>query len=544
MIVRYNSKIKTLNNNPAPKISPFFEPSTLMLQAFAALAALAASFVFPKALLTLSQRAGTALEKNAKRASLLLCGILLGVLVAVNRRVLLSFMNSADEHSCYFFALCLRAGKLWAAPHPLKEFFEVPHLGAIGEKWFSVYPPGWPLLWAVALRIGLKDLINPLLTTAAAGIFYSLGSRIYGRGAALLSLVILLISPFFLLTGAAYFSHNACLLTIGVFLLAMLRWEKTGRPSFAVLAGLMLGYGLAIRYLTTAVMALPVLLHWLRRLKAGKTDGKGNFLFLSSAGALVLLHAVYNRLVTGSFLDAPNHFLHSHEKLGFIAGYTPQIAVQYVWQRLLYLLDWTPPFLILFFLAGLGQKKRAWERILQASVLMLPAGYFFYYSWGGNQYGPRYYFEAYPLIALQASSAFLDFLKNKNPAVRKGMMGLGLAMIGLTAPLLLRHFLFFHQVSEERQAVYRAAEEKTEKPALVFLRGFLGDILVLAPEDTPRNTPFLDGPVIYAHDLEDKNKLLRASFPERRAYLASYDRKKHEPVLLRENDSLPGRSSL
>jgi len=80
-------------------------------------------------------------------------------LYIVNQHILHSFMNSADEHSCFFLAECIRMGKWWVSSPPLEEFFKVVHVGMRDGKWFSVYPPGWPLLLAAlpSQRGGLLD---------------------------------------------------------------------------------------------------------------------------------------------------------------------------------------------------------------------------------------------------------------------------------------------------------------------------------------------------------------------------------------------------
>jgi hypothetical protein len=149
--------------------------------------------------------------------------LLLALLIFVNRHALQRFMNSADEHSCYFLAQCLMKGKLWASPHPLHEFFETPHLGVLNGKWFSVYPPAWPAVWALGIKLGLKDWINSVLAAFGAFIFLLFGKKIFGGPAAALAGIFLLLSPFFLLTGAAYYSHNLCLLLLGIFFAIILQ---------------------------------------------------------------------------------------------------------------------------------------------------------------------------------------------------------------------------------------------------------------------------------------------------------------------------------
>ena len=87
------------------------------------------------------------------------------------------------------------------------------------------------------------------------------------------------------------------------------------------------------------------------------------------------------------------------------------------------------------------------------------------------------------------------------------------------------------KISSERAATYRLAEQISKKPALVFLKGFLGNELILAPEDTARNDPFFRDSVIYATDQDARNKELIRFYPNHHVYLAYYDRGHRLPIL-------------
>ncbi len=449
-----------------------------------------------------------------------------GVLTWVNRNVLFSFMNSADEHSCWFMAQYLAAGKLWAQPHALKEFFEIPHIGVVGDKWFSVYPPGWPMIWALGLKLHMKDLLNPLISALSVFWTLRLGKRIYGEAAASLAFFLLMFSPFFLLNGASYYSHNLCMLQMLLFLELFLNWYESGKMKWAAASALLLGWALATRYLTAAAMGFPAAAVMAWKIFTQKGKGLKSFaVFCFIFVCLNLLHLYYNFLITGDFLDAPNHFVRSHEKLGFIADYTPLTGLDYLFKRILYLTDWTPPgVVILFLFAAIPAKIRGLgDALARLNVLCLPLAYFFYYSWGGNQYGPRYLIESYPFLLLTFSARALE-MKNK-----KIVAGFLAAVFISSLPVLERQIDFFRKVTWERRQVYAAAETELQKPAVVFINGFIGDTLVMAQEDTSRNSPFLNTPVVYAQDRGEKNKLLLPFFPERHFYKATYDRNTRQP---------------
>jgi hypothetical protein len=99
--------------------------------------------------------------------------------------------------------------------------------------------------------------------------------------------------------------------------------------------------------------------------------------------------------------------------------------------------------------------------------------------------------------------------------------------------LLWKQGAFCEEASRQRKALFDLAEHSLQKPSIVFIRGFLGSKLVLSEDDAVRNSPFLDGKILYAHDLGEKNEELRARYPERDCYHGSYDREKNEPLLER-----------
>ena len=101
-------------------------------------------------------------DATAPRFTLIFCILFFACLCVFAVFVLQQFPNSADEWSCIFLAKCFQQGKLYAATHPLQEFFQFNHIGARQGRWFSVYPPGWPLLLSLGLALLIPSLINPL----------------------------------------------------------------------------------------------------------------------------------------------------------------------------------------------------------------------------------------------------------------------------------------------------------------------------------------------------------------------------------------------
>ncbi len=568
------------------------------------------------------------------------------VLYWVNQHILHSFLSSADEHSCYFLAECLRKGKLYVDTPPMADFFKVVHVGMRDGKWFSVYPPGWPLIWALGLQFNIVDWLNPVMSALAVFFFYLAGSKLFSRLSTVVGLTVMVLSPFFMFTAASYFSHATCLLCISVFLYAFLRWrearelanqrsaeshqavilsptegEESPEGSFAALrmtkgkssekaeifwaslCAFAIGYGLMTRYLTMAVVAGPFLLyHYLPIFFGWKGWGQVTFLRIKlpspfvafkrpqlrksdwiAAGiiaAFMILILYQNYLVTGKAFRAPNKHDKSWERLGFRKDYTPVDAFFYLIARVFFLMDWFAPavvgvYLVIVFQmlrpafviltsvlsceSKIGGKDLAFgffdspksgstqndelkgsmnangedsiQTLFCLTMVFIAIAYFFYYSWGGNQYGPRYYWEGMPFLCIAVADWVVCRWRRGSQRVRKFLLVFVIASITSSGVLFVKQADLVAESSRQRKALYDLAEKTIQALAIVFIHGFLGDKLVMSEEDAVRNSPFLNGRILYAHDLGERNRELIVAYPGRGYYRGTYDREKKIPRL-------------
>ncbi len=496
-------------------------------------------------------------------------------LYLINQHILHSFLSSADEHSCYFLAECLRRGKLFVDLPVFSDFFKVAHVGMKGGKWFSVYPPGWPLIWALGLEFKIVDWLNPVMSALSVYFFYLSGKRLFGRAATLLGLTLACLNPFFMFTAASYFSHATCLLCISIFLYAFLRWREAyeaegqaclpaGRDpvGWAVLCAFAVGYGLMTRYLTMAAVAGPFLLyHYLPIFFDWRGFGKGSWGWIpftlkrprlrGSDWIVIGVIAIFmvmilwqNYLVTGKPFKAPNKYDKSWERLGFRKDYTIIDALFYLVSRIFYLMGWFAPaivgaYLLLIFnlrhLRGVGgnHTSEVLKRLFCLTPVFIAVAYFFYYSWGGNQWGPRYLWEGLPFLCIAVAHGMVHLWRERGMRVRKFLLVFVIASLASSAVLFVKHAEFTEEASRQRRALYDYSEQAIQGPAIVFMRGFIGDRLVMAEEDTVRNGPFLDGRILYAHDLGERNQELTAAYPGREYFRGTYDRATQRAVLER-----------
>ena len=301
-----------------------------------------------------------------------------------------------------------------------------------------------------------------------------------------------------------------------------------------LIAAFALGYGLNTRYLTAAALALPFLIYetvmLIFRRQRWSWSHAG---FLTISVSMVVPILVHNYLISGNLFEAPNHFYHAWERLWFHKDYTPLNALQFVMARLFLLIDWIPPIFIALYFADFFRKPSggAQQMLFRLGFFYPVIAYIFYYSWGGNQYGPRYYFEGLPFLMLAAGAWIENIWQHGDQNQQKFLIGILIVATAGNFYLLFKQGTYYEKVSSERKGLYVLAEKTAQKPALVFIRGFLGDTLVMSEEDAVRNRPDLESGILYAHDLGEKNKRLMQYYPNRNGYLGTYNRVSKEAVL-------------
>jgi hypothetical protein len=172
-----------------------------------------------------------------------------------------------------------------------------------GNRYYSHYPPGLPLLLAVGQKIAGATgalLVNPILASLTILMIYMLGALWIGRPWGLFAAAAMAVNPVaneFALSGNSH-SAMAFFLVLGLYLLA--RWAEKKTLARALPAGIVLGAIPAIRY-PEAVFGLAVVLFIL--LNRESTRGYRMSLVGFALGALIPISAlaIHNQLAFGAF---------------------------------------------------------------------------------------------------------------------------------------------------------------------------------------------------------------------------------------------------
>ena len=468
----------------------------------------------------------------ARRRALAISAVLIGASLLASLAavwVLRDFPNSGDENSYLFAARTLLAGRLWNPAPQNPEFFATWHILVIGGKWVSRYEPGWPMVLAALHRAALPLwAVNPLVCAALLIVGARIAKRVGGALAAMIWLVLVALTPFFVFTAASYFNHGLAALGGALFVAGALAWLERPQGWSGARLALGTGAGMGVIVLTRPfdglIFAIPfgvaVLLRRDLRLFATlpwMIVGAAPFL----AGLMFYYYAV-----TGSVWTPPAVLAGPHLHLGLFpvmdtgAAYTPLDTLQDAVTQIVNLGEWTSPLLLAAWGLAMWRRRRGlqfFDFLFPATILlfMLHAGP------GGDRYGPRYYFEAFPFFALTIALAAADLLRQggERAGAAAGMIAAHVA-VSIAALAVLPFFL--REMVDQRMEPYDLAAQAGISNAVVVLRASTPGTNHWEPRNLTRNGIALDRPVIYSLDPGARLGMLKAMFPARRFY--AYDR--------------------
>lgn len=361
------------------------------------------------------------------------------------------------------------------------------------------------------------------------------------RRAALLAAALFATAPLVLQLDLTFLSYGTSLSLLLSSLVLALRARRTGGRAPAVVAGLCWGLAAFARPYDAALFAPALLLALMAPARAGngqRTDLRAvtrtaGFVCLGALAPVAALLA-FNQAMTGDVLRLPFHLLEPRDAPGLglrralpsepYLDYTLGKALSSLGRNLLLVSVWSAGGLLGCGLAVVAFVRR---RVPHAAVTLAilgiwPIGYALFWGsyvasflWDGALFlGPFYYLPMVAALAIPAGIALDDLWRWRPHLAVAAAAGAAGLVVALVAPRLAEQ----DDRSEQRSEVADAVADEVEPPALVFVPPLYGPFLQ-NPMSFLRNTPTVDGPVIYALDRGDRsNDRVRADHPSRRAY--------------------------
>jgi hypothetical protein len=471
---------------------------------------------------------------------LCLAVVFIGFLIC--ERVYEGLPHTEDEISYRWQAHVFAEGKLFVASPPGAVETFVPFVIDYQGRRFSKYPPGWPLVLSLGVRLGLDAWVNPFLAGLSVWLTYLLGKRLIAPAVGGVAAVLMAASPFFLLNSASFLSSSLSLALTGGFALAWLGSFAKPNPRSstrsAALAGICLGWLALTRPWTAVGVALPFIVHGLWLLWRGDGSVRRRLLLTGSlaAGIASLLFA-WQFLVTGSLFLNPYTLWWPFDRLGFgrgvgvsPAGYTLHDAYQNA--RLMLKAAWRDLFgwgryswiLLPFGLWAMRRNRDAWS--LVGIFFSLVLSYLAYWA-TVTRYGPRYYYEGlYSLTILSAAGLVWLAGRNRVRSILAVLLACGLLGYNLTTylPSRLVSARAIYGITRAQLSPFETARARRLAPALVLVSLSNKTVYGNLHGDWPQyggllelENPDLTSPFIFAALRDDaENQALIRQYPGRR----------------------------
>lgn len=464
-----------------------------------------------------------------------------------------------DEVAYMFQGRIFAHLRSWAPVPPSPEFFQSAFVQIYDGRWFSKYPPGYPLMLALGVWAGVPWLVNAFSAGASLALIYAAGLRMFGRQVAAWAGLFGLISPWVIFMSGSYMSHPTTMLWVALFLYALVQSRLSeavagsrrsfGPPSrWALVAGFAIGMAFITREWTALGIGLGAALWGIGDIVSARKDAprKVAIYAMVVVGFLPpLLFLLYqNHELTGDWFRLAQDLVGSYDQPGFGPGHGSEIGhtpAMGLYNGLVYLRTlatmfngWPAPFALAPVFLGLfawwrGPKKEpAWDALLWLPLVGLLAAYFAWWS-STTIYGPRYWYEGMPFLLLMAG---------------RGMDLLGRIAVPMVAQVWARQvrwlvpavvFTLFTayaltQTLPAQVKTYTDYNDISGESLQVVAKAHLTNALVfvaLDPDQPNRDygkaffatDPMLEGNIVYVRDLGfDANQYYASLFPDRKPY--------------------------
>lgn len=415
--------------------------------------------------------------------------------------ILQGFPSSAIEESFLIQGKIFSSGKLWLEEFPLAKYLLNRRMIVQEGKIISQYTPGWPLILSVLYTLKVPDwALNPIL----GGLCLILVTKILDLLKIKSSLVVgcLAMSSFFILNSASYFCHIACSLAVLCGLYSFLRSTENYR--WAIAMGFSFAVAAAIRPYTALFLATPIGIFLIFK--------QQKVLLFSIVGGLPVIIPLlaYNWAVTGNPLVDPFSWRYFESNPIQLIKVNQSNVPKFNY-KLFSLAGWTNPVIVILGLWKILQRTISFKlTIFDWMVISLSVGYFLFPDSAGNQYGPRYLLEAFPIFCIGLAIPS----PRSNIKFERHMLSAAMITMILVLP-------FFLQVAkrpiDKRIAFRQNLQTKSLENSVVIAKGAPFDVIHIG--DLAQNSLTFDDSTLFAWDAGGNLCEFKNKFPGRKIYL-------------------------
>jgi hypothetical protein len=520
--------------------SQHFLPWPVRAAAFVAIAVLAVRVRWDRSASRL-RRIAAAAERQPARAAWAMAAMAFAGAALIAYFVHRPYPHIPDGFAYLFQAKIFAAGRLSEPAPASPDFFRFDWVAVHAGRWFAIFPPGWPLLLAAGVKLGLPAIVNPLIGALCVPVIWKLGSSLFGTRAGLLSALFCCLSPFFLFMSGEFMSHPPALLLTSLSTLAYVS-ARAAPSGLGLYAGCGAAAGLAflVRPLDALVVWTAQMAHgvWVDRSRRAVT---GAIVSAVPLGCGIAAYVLYNHALVGEWFTSPLRLVSPRNRMGFGAdigydwafptpGHTPWRAVLNLNHNAALmsqdLFGWPITSLLFVLLLIVFGRKDARHGLLLGIAAAFVAVYALYW-YHGEALGARFYFTLLPaliVLTVEGIRQAPDILAGRLPSrLANGNLTRATAAF-VTLAFVFGWLVYMPKVSfvspyfnhkGVNEGFAEFVREEHLDNAIVFVK--VSQPLHYGPAFVENDLPIGTGRVVYALDRgEAANQELIATYPGRR----------------------------
>src|SRR5216683_8237412 len=427
------------------------------------------------------------------------------------------FPTSGDDYSYLYQAKLFASGKLYAEDplyNPSLPFYDCIETYCLRDDQghrFSKYPPGWPALLAVGVKLRAPWLVDPLLGALLIFLILKYVEQRMGKELVRVTSLLLLLCFFLSYYAGSLRPHVATALFVFAAFLLYDAQERRAQCSklWLFTAGALLGYSTMIRHLDWVPLTawIGVSLLWRKRLADLMLFGIG-------FGVLASDNLLYNTLLSGDPFRVPSTLRPASGSIndrlmiswnGFVVTIVRLVNVLWAFP---------PAILLLVFWRRYQPSSKV--KMYLALFSMSVAIYFFYPASVGGP-GPRYFLAYFPFLVLAVVEFYRWICHDSRPVGRRlwNFAIAGLIVCGLVFVATEAYTMYW------RRDLERTVRQIRDGKNIVLLRTGTYKTVV---GDLTRNPPALSSSdrLYFAWCDKPRRDELLKRFPEYNVFVYEY----------------------